>query len=131
MVYVALLANERQSESKTGGTAQQEFEMRILLILWFVPVALLGVWYGLSVNDWHMGTRIFSRELHDLVFGLYGKLLGMQPEELPPVLARAIALDSLVVFAIVAFRMRARWWPTVKSYLRPELPVTGQGSPAE
>lgn len=105
--------------------------MRILLILWFVPVVLLGLWYGLSVNDWNFGTRLFSREMHDLVFGLYGRVLGMQPEALPPLLARAVALDSLVVFAIVAFRWRARWWPTVKAYLRPELLVSGQGSPAE
>ena len=105
--------------------------MRILLILWFVPIVLMGVWYGLSVNDWHFGTRIFSRELHDLVFGLYGRLLGMEPEALPAVLAKAVAFDSLVVLAIVAFRMRARWWPSIRAILKPELPATGQGSPAE
>ena len=105
--------------------------MRVLLILWFVPVVLIALWYGLSVNDWHLGTRILSREMHDLVFGLYGRLLGVQPESLPPLLARAVAFDSLVVFAIVAFRLRANWWPSVKAYLRPELHVAGQGSPAE
>jgi len=105
--------------------------MRVLLILWFVPIVLLGVWYGLSVNDWHMGTRIFSRELHDLVFGLYGKMLGMHPSELPPLLAKAIAFDSLIVLAIVAFRMRKKWWPSVSRLLRPEIPATVPGSPAE
>ena len=105
--------------------------MRILLVLWFFPIVLLGTWYGLSANDWHMGTRIFSRELHDLVFGLYGKLLGMEPEALPPLVAKAVFVDSLIVLAIAAFRWRAKWWPHVSQYLRPELPASGQGSPAE
>ena len=99
--------------------------------MWFVPIVLLGVWYGLSANDWHMGTRIFSRELHDLVFGLYGKMLGMDPKELPGLLAKAVAFDSLIVLAIVAFRMRKKWWPAVSNLLRPEIPVTAPGSPAE
>ena len=82
-------------------------------------------------NDWHMGTRIFSRELHDLVFGLYGKMLGMDPKELPGLLAKAVAFDSLIVLAIVAFRMRKKWWPAVSNLMRPEIPVTAPGSPAE
>ena len=105
--------------------------MRVLLILWFVPIALLGVWYGLSVNDWHFGTRIFSRELHDLVFGLYGRMLGMPPAELKPLVFKAVLLDSLLVLGIAAFRWRKKWWPAVSRYLRPEIAAAGQGSPAE
>ena len=105
--------------------------MRVLLFLWFVPIVLLGAWYGLSANDWNMGTRMFSREMHDLVFGLYGKLLGMEPEALPPLVAKAVAVDSLIVLAIAAFRWRKKWWPSVSAYFRPALPAAGQGSPAE
>lgn len=105
--------------------------MRVLLFLWFVPIVLLGTWYGLSVNDWHLGTRMFSREMHDLVFGLYGRMLGMQPEALPPLVAKAVVMDSLIVLGIAAFRWRKNWWPKVSQYFRAELPVTGQGSPAE
>lgn len=105
--------------------------MRTLLILWFVPIVLLGVWYGLSVNDWNLGTRIFSRELHDLVFGLYGKLLGIEPEALPPMVFKAVIFDSLIVLAIVAIRWRKKWWPTVSAFFRPSLRTTDQGSPAK
>ena len=78
-----------------------------------------------------MGTRMFSREMHDLVFALYGKLLGMEPEALPPLVAKAVVVDSLIVLAIAAFRWRKNWWPKVSQYFRPELPVSGQGTPAE
>ncbi len=105
--------------------------MRVLLLLWFVPIVLLGAWYGLSVNDWHMGTRMFSREMHDLVFSLYGRLLNVDPEALPLMVAKAVVVDSLVVLGIAAFRWRSSWWPKVSLYFRPELPVSGQGSPAE
>ena len=105
--------------------------MRVLLVLWFVPIALLLAWYTLAANDWNMGTRMFSREMHDLVFGLYGKILGMDPKDLPAFAAKAIVVDSLIVLAIAAFRWRKSWWPKVSQYFRSELPVGGQGSPAE
>ena len=94
-------------------------------------MSLMGIWYGLSVNDWHFGTRIFSRELHDLVFQIYGKLLGMEPEALPALLAKAVIFDTLIVFGIVAYRWRAKWWPTVRQYFRPEANTIGSSSPAE
>ena len=50
---------------------------------------------------------------HDLTFELYGKALGIPPETIPPLVARAIAVDSLVVFAILGFRKRKSiiaWW---------------------
>ncbi|MEL6504673.1 MAG: DUF6105 family protein [Pseudomonadota bacterium] len=87
--------------------------MRILLTLWLAPIFCLLVWYGLSYNDWNFGTTIFSRQLHDLVFGLYGKILGVDPSVVPIMAAKAIALDSLIVVAIIAYRLRKKWWPAV------------------
>lgn len=94
--------------------------MRILLTLWLAPIFCLLVWYGLSYNDWNMGTTIFSRQLHDLVFGLYGKILGVDPQVIPLMAAKAIAFDSLIVLAIIAYRLRKKWWPTVSALFSPK-----------
>ncbi|WP_430240687.1 DUF6105 family protein [Neorhizobium sp. DAR64861/K0K2] len=87
--------------------------MKLLLILWAGPVLLLGSWYGLSYYDMSFGFFMLTRQTHDLVFQVYGGVLGIPPETIPPLVARAIAFDSLVVFAIIAFRKRkqiAAWW---------------------
>lgn len=87
--------------------------MKWFLILWAGPVAFLGAWYGLSYNDMSFGFFMLTRQSHDLVFQIYGNVLGIPPETIPPLVARAIALDSLVVMAIIAFRKRktiAAWW---------------------
>ncbi|MBP2533450.1 MULTISPECIES: DUF6105 family protein [Agrobacterium] len=87
--------------------------MKWFLILWAGPVALLGSWYWLSYYDMSFGFYMLTRQTHDLVFEIYGNILGLPPESLPPLVARAIALDSLIVFAILAFRKRkqiAAWW---------------------
>ncbi len=107
--------------------------IRTLLILWLTPIALLSVWYGLSVNDLNLGTQIFSREMHDLVFKIYGDILGIDPEIIPPLVAKAIAFDSLIVLAIIAYRLRKKWWPGFSSLFRAkrELSAVDQGSPAE
>lgn len=93
--------------------------MRYLLLLWFIPVSFLSIWYGLSYYDINLGTTIFSRQLHDLVFNLYGKILGIAPGEVPILAAKAIAFDTLIVFAIVAYRMRKSWWPKVRALFAP------------
>jgi hypothetical protein len=87
--------------------------MKWFIILWAGPVALLGSWYGLSYYDMSFGFFMLTRQTHDLVFQVYGNILGIPPETIPPLVARAIAFDSLIVFAIVAFRKRkaiAAWW---------------------
>jgi hypothetical protein len=87
--------------------------MKWFLILWAGPVALLGSWYGLSYYDMSFGFFMLTRQTHDLVFQIYGGVLGIPPETIPPLVARAIAFDSLVVFSIIAFRKRkeiAAWW---------------------
>ena len=92
--------------------------MKWFLILWAGPVALLGSWYGLSYYDMSFGFFMLTRQTHDLVFQVYGNILGIPPETIPPLVARAIAFDSLVVFAIIAFRKRkaiAAWWRSRQS----------------
>ncbi len=92
--------------------------MKWFLILWAGPVLLLGAWYGLSYYDMSFGFFMLTRQTHDLVFQIYGNILGIPPENLPPLVARAIALDSLIVLSIVAFRRRRQiitWWQARQS----------------
>ncbi|MBW9066262.1 hypothetical protein JNB71_23430 [Rhizobium herbae] len=80
--------------------------MKWFLILWACPVILLTGWYGLSYYDMSFGIFMLTRQGHDLVFAVYGHALGLPPETIPPLVARAIAFDSLIVFAIIAYRKR-------------------------
>ncbi|MDO9415886.1 DUF6105 family protein [Pararhizobium sp.] len=87
--------------------------MKWFLILWAGPVLLLGAWYGLSYYDMSFGIFMLTRDAHDLVFQIYGSVLGIPPETIPPLVARAIAFDSLLVMAIIAYRKRREiraWW---------------------
>ncbi|CAN7494599.1 hypothetical protein IB277_04615 [Ensifer sp. ENS07] len=87
--------------------------MKWFLILWGGPILLLGSWYGLSYYDMSFGFFMLTRQTHDLVFQIYGNVLGIPPETIPPLVARAIVVDSLIVFAIIGFRKRrqiAAWY---------------------
>ncbi|MCJ8518941.1 hypothetical protein ABID21_001843 [Pseudorhizobium tarimense] len=87
--------------------------MKWFLILWAGPILLLGSWYGLSYNDMSFGIFMLTRQAHDLVFQVYSQVLGIPAEDIPPLVARAIVVDSFVVFAIIGFRRRkkiAAWW---------------------
>jgi hypothetical protein len=92
--------------------------MKWFLILWAGPVLFLGGWYWLSYYDMSFGIFMFSRQIHDLVFQIYGNMLGIPPESLPPLVARAIAFDSLLVFSLLGYRKRkaiASWWQARQS----------------
>lgn len=87
--------------------------MRALLLLWIAPLGLFWGWYFLSLNDMNFGYVMLSRQLHDLVFQLYGEMLGIDPASIPGLIARACFFDSFLVAGIVAFRRRrqiATWW---------------------
>ena len=87
--------------------------MKWFLILWAGPIVLLGSWYGLSYNDMSFGFFMLTRQTHDLVFQVYSNALGIPAEDIPPLVMRAIVVDSLIVFAIIGFRRRkkiAAWW---------------------
>lgn len=103
---------------KGRGTAEggEKTAMRLFLIMWFVPLSLTGIWYGLAANDISFGTLIFSREMHDKVFGIYASVLGVEPEVLPPMLAKALILDTFLVLGIAAFRWRKHWWPQTRAW---------------
>lgn len=80
--------------------------MRYILIFWALPMALIWGWYFLSLNDISFGFLFLSRPMHDLVFEIYGSILGIDPAALPMLLARACVIDSLIILAILAFRRR-------------------------
>src|SRR5262245_23140379 len=80
--------------------------MRYLIALWAFPLALFWGWYFLSLNDMNFGYVMLSRRLHDLVFQLYGQMLGIDPATIPAMVARACIFDSFLVGGIIAFRYR-------------------------
>ena len=88
--------------------------MKTLLLLWALPITLLGAWYGLSYYDMSFGIFMLTRDAHDLVFQIYGNVLGIPPETIPPLVLRAIIVDSLILFAIIGFRRRKQIAARVK-----------------
>lgn len=87
--------------------------MKWFLFFWLAPIAFLGSWYGLSYYDMNFGYFILTRQAHDLVLQLYGETLGIDPQSVAPLVAKAIATDSLFVIGIILFRRRQRiigWW---------------------
>lgn len=93
--------------------------MKWFLILWAAPISFLLAWYGLSYNDISFGFFMLTRETHDLVFEIYGQILGIAPERLPPLLLRALVIDTLLVLAILAWRRRRAirdWWASRRAY---------------
>ncbi|MCP4318868.1 MAG: hypothetical protein GY789_23445 [Hyphomicrobiales bacterium] len=89
--------------------------MKWFLILWFVPIIFLGSWYGLSYHDINFGFIMFSRQVHDLVFQIYGDMLGIPPADIPPLVLKAIILDSFIVVGIACFRWRRKIIAWVKA----------------
>ena len=87
--------------------------MRYVLIFWLLPVGTLAAWLYFASHDINFGTTFFSRDMYDLVFRLYGQVLGMDPSLLPPLIWKALVVDTLLVLLIWAFRRRKTihgWW---------------------
>ncbi|MCB1444634.1 MAG: hypothetical protein KDJ87_02225 [Rhizobiaceae bacterium] len=87
--------------------------MRWILIFWALPITILGTWYGLSYNDINFGYLILSRQMNEFVFQLYGQILGIPAEDIPGLVLRAIVVDTVLLFGVIAFRRRrqiADWW---------------------
>ena len=82
--------------------------MRYILIFWAGPMGFIWGWYFLSLNDFSGGTGFFSRRMHDMVFTIYGNILGIDPEAIPALLARTCVFDTLLIIAIFAFRKRCQ-----------------------
>lgn len=85
--------------------------MRVILTLWALPLGFFWGWFALSANDISFGTIFFSRELHDAVFEVYSRTLGIPAQDLPPMIAWACVVDTGIILAIAAFRWRAKWLP--------------------
>ncbi|MEP9373129.1 DUF6105 family protein [Mesorhizobium sp. KR1-2] len=80
--------------------------MRYILILWASPLLIFWGWFGLSFYDINFGYVMLTRRVHDLVFQLYGQMLGIDPQTIPALVAKACIFDTLIVLAIFAFRRR-------------------------
>ncbi len=91
--------------------------MRILIILWAFPLIFFWGWYGLSYYDVNFGTVFISRHVHNVIFALYGQILGMPASEVPFALVKIFAFDSLFVFAFAAWRWRKGWYPQTKRWI--------------
>jgi hypothetical protein len=99
--------------------------MRYLLIFWALPMAIFWGWFGLSWSDTSFGFLFLSREVHDLVFAIYGQLLGLDPATIPWLFAKACLVDTAIIFAILAYRRRKRiqaWWEARRLVQSPALP---------
>lgn len=96
--------------------------MRYVFWFWFVPMGLLWGWYGLSYHDINFGLTALSRSTHDLVFAIYGHILGIEKDVVVRLLIKACIVDTILIMAIVAFRRRRAiraWWAQ-----RTERPMT-------
>lgn len=87
--------------------------MKYVFLAWAAPLGLFWGWFFLSANDINFGTIYLSRALHELVFQLYGDVLGVAPQTIPWLIAKACIFDTALIVAIWAFRRRreiAGWW---------------------
>lgn len=91
--------------------------MRLILYLWAAPMGFFWGWYLLSLNDLNFGTVFLSRDLHELVFRIYGQTLGVPAAEVPAMIAGACAFDTAIVMAIAAWRWRADWYPQTRAFI--------------
>jgi hypothetical protein len=97
--------------------------MRYFLTLWLLPVSGLVLWLFMSSHDYSFGTFFFSRDMFDLVFGIYSNLLGVDPETLPSLIYRALFVDTLIVAGLFAIRRRrdiSAWWKAWRISKQPE-----------
>jgi len=110
--------------------------MKYILFFWAVPLGLFWGWFGLSYYDMNFGVLMLSRMFHDFAFQLYGNMLGIDPETIPALVARACVVDTALIFGIFAFRRRrdiAAWWREKRAAMAPALPVPAadRAPPAE
>jgi hypothetical protein len=80
--------------------------MKYIIAIWAAPLVLFWGWFFLSLNDINFGFVFLTRQVHDLVFRLYGNMLGIDPATIPGMIADACLFDSAVIAAIWAFRRR-------------------------
>ena len=87
--------------------------MRWIFAAWALPMGIFWGWYFLSLNDMNFGYVMLTRDAHDILFELYGQMLGIDPATIPGLVAKACILDTAIILAIWAFRRRqaiAAWF---------------------
>lgn len=100
--------------------------MKYIFGVWATPLVLFWGWYFLSLNDINFGYVMLSRQLHDLVFELYGQMLGIDPATIPGLVARACLIDTLLICAFWAYRRRREllaWWRGRRSASHRSIPA--------
>jgi hypothetical protein len=80
--------------------------MKYVLAAWAAPLVLFWGWFFLSLNDINFGSIFLTRQLHDVVFQIYGEMLGVPPQTIPAMIADACIVDTAVIVAIWALRRR-------------------------
>lgn len=106
--------------------------MKYVFFAWAAPLGLFWGWFFLSANDINFGSIYLSRALHELVFELYGEMLGVAPETIPWLIAKACLFDTCLILAIWAFRRRrliAAQWTVLRERLMPA-GAAPEGDPA-
>lgn len=91
----------------------RDFTLKYLLIFWGVPVGVVVAWYSLSINDINFGFVLLSRVFNDLVFDVYGNILGMEAQAVRDLLIRTFVIDTLFIAAVIYFKPFRRikaWW---------------------
>lgn len=87
--------------------------MRWVFAVWAFPMVVIWGWYFLSYYDINFGWIMLTRQVHELVFEIYGNQLGVDPKLVPWLVAEVCIIDTLVIVAIWVFRRRrniAAWF---------------------
>jgi hypothetical protein len=82
--------------------------MKVFLILWVTPDRAARQLVRPVLLRHELRLRILSRDLHDLVFTIYGDLLGIPPESIPPLVLKAIILDTFLVLGFIVIKRRRK-----------------------
>ena len=91
--------------------------MRWVFAAWALPMGIFWGWYFLSLNDMNFGYVMLTRDAHDILFELYGQVLGIEPATIPGLVAKACILDTAIILAIWAFKRRralAAWFAATR-----------------
>lgn len=95
--------------------------MKYLIIFWGIPVGLLALWHGLSMNDMNFGLFFLTREFNDSYFGIYSRITGVDVDTIRASLPRILLVDTVFVFTVVYFKPFSRirnWWKSYRAAKR-------------
>jgi hypothetical protein len=103
--------------------------MRYILGVWALPLVLFWGWFGLSYYDVNFGYVLMTRQAHDIIFELYGDVLGLDPATIPWLVAKACIFDTSLLLAIWGFRRRREIAARFRRWQAPR-PSEDQAEPA-